>query len=1545
MARVSRVEISCPNKSYDNLYWPRYPNGNKPGGLAGAASVSLAVAAVLRAGVQLNGSVLVNAAATGDLLTQTATNQLIYANGARGPLWQNDFSFGASPPVVINDTTHVEPGQTSSLKINANSAWQPVTTNWAGGGIGPYGADISNYAYLQFDLWTATPSHQFDIAVHYDGAVAQGGADVSSPAYVFNITEVVGALTANTWNLGIRIPLALLGCLGMVSMYKFYIRDNGGGVCWVTNAVMIPGQFGWVYNGGQARTWNGAGYNRDSSLPLNGFTDVSTNATLNYAQDPSGLLPNAPEAPFGCAVTGLANPGSAIQSTNVAKVSITAAGGAWRVKRTTNLGLSSYDTFTFAALPTLTGWAYTVQMLDTTGAPIGTAVNAAAWTAHDFGIDGVHFTVYAIPLTTFGLGAPATIGGISIKDASGRATNVFYLSGMGFYGAFSQQVKAALAGGAQVATSALAQLAGPTTGVTTFNLKSVPGGTNLPFTLGHPFRRGDVPSGSFLTATGVNGFQADVKNTWSDGSVKFAILSGIATLLPNSPLQVTLKSTSTPPSGAAPTLAALRAALTSGSVAFTGFGTIDVPTVIAGAPFRTNYNSGAQMSEWHWRAPVGSDPFLECWFFIRLYAGSAIEIELCVENGHLNTASPITKAYTVTVTYNSSQRYTAPLTHYYQSRWSRVDWYGTDPQIVPAHDTQYMMSTLLVPNYGFLGITAADLNSFTTSYTPFSLPNLPQAMGNTGAQDFIGLLMNWDAAYLTSGADSRAYNAVLAAGRGLGTYQIHFRDETTNLPLAFGTYPHLVVNQNNNNISANAPSSTNTFTPQGSGVQSPGTWDFPHAPSPGYMAYMLSGRRVFIDELQFATTAHYLSNGDGVRQNSQCIFESTSAGTVRGAAWNLRTLANTIAATPDSESLRSSFQSAWASNMAHYAGLYCYGTLGINGAPVGNAKNNLGVVLSYLTNGPSTSEYNSGSGRLWEAGWMQAFLQASIGWAWDMEPTFDVTSRQQHQDFRDFLYRGAVGMFGDDSGFNYRRAAVYAICYTSTEQSVPVSWLTSWAAVKTAYEAPITGAGSNNRGALAVISGTGTMKQHDSDLDLTNGQDSSTWAEGFIANQMPALAYAVWHSAPGALAGWNRMAASSSFAFAQQCNDLPVWGVVPRVDTAAWYAAIAHGKWAVAPGTSAGQAGVKWDPQNPAGQNIGNGDSWTPWSSAIMNKVGAYLDALFVWGDHLCNFGGGHGDYGGNEVYGFGPLNSLSVDPNWKRWTNPTIPAPIDTARDSSGNPVSRHDYDQIGYSQYQNSLIAAVLGPEFTQGGSSAGQSDQFKFSLPNTRNGGGWSQIPSTVSVGVQPYGTYFYDPVTDMHYFLICGQGIQPQQLIALDLTRNRAAGWSHIANKGNTSSASVYGNNNTGAFDPVRRIACIVGADLNGFMFCDFRDPINNDFYLPTTTGAALPAGGADVSVVHDDVNDRFVVYNRTAGTLIFVSPPFSGPYQGGNAWTVTSVVPTGLLPVPDQSGGSGHPIFHKFNFVRGPNVCYIVNAAPSDAAGSATGSGLVYVYKP
>ena len=83
------------------------------------------------------------------------------------------------------------------------------------------------------------------------------------------------------------------------------------------------------------------------------------------------------------------------------------------------------------------------------------------------------------------------------------------------------------------------QVQAPAAFFASFTLSSATGGANLPFTLGQAFRQGQVPAGKFVGSS-LAGLQVAPKNYWPDGSLKFAILSGRATLAANTAQNYTL---------------------------------------------------------------------------------------------------------------------------------------------------------------------------------------------------------------------------------------------------------------------------------------------------------------------------------------------------------------------------------------------------------------------------------------------------------------------------------------------------------------------------------------------------------------------------------------------------------------------------------------------------------------------------------------------------------------------------------------------------------------------------------------------------------------------------------------------------------------------------------------------------------------------------------------------------------------------------------------------------------------------------------------------
>jgi hypothetical protein len=363
-------------------------------------------------------------------------------------LWATDFSYGSGPPIVYNDTTHLQPGHSYDLYVPGYTAWQPASEFTSGhpsfSGIGPFGFDLSPYTWMTFDIWTDYPTQNYDMLYAYLGNMNLGQADQAASAYLYNLLSVPGvSLTRGAWN-HVRIPLAYFGQLGIKAAYKFSIRDNSNNIregttgtaeaFYLDNFGFAPGSYSWIYDGGAPNNWNAAAnqWNSDPSTPLNGWADASVGATANYGVD--GALPQLQNHN---ALNGLKTPGygAVMASTNVIQLSVTAKGGMWKVSHNQGFKLSPYTYLTFGLLPTQANYGYAVQFYDTNGNPVGAAVSIGTnspYTYQDWGANGQYWTIYCIPLANFG-GLPAAVGGLSLQDTSGATSNTLYISAPGFF--------------------------------------------------------------------------------------------------------------------------------------------------------------------------------------------------------------------------------------------------------------------------------------------------------------------------------------------------------------------------------------------------------------------------------------------------------------------------------------------------------------------------------------------------------------------------------------------------------------------------------------------------------------------------------------------------------------------------------------------------------------------------------------------------------------------------------------------------------------------------------------------------------------------------------------------------------------------------------------------------------------------------------------------------------------------------------------------------------------------------------------------------------
>lgn len=709
-----------------------------------------------------------------------------------------------------------------------------------------------------------------------------------------------------------------------------------------------------------------------------------------------------------------------------------------------------------------------------------------------------------------------------------------------------------------------------------------------PFCVGYAFREGEVPAG-WLPRCEVLQSQVTPKSTWPDGSLRHAVVAGMAELTAGNPQRVGFSLQ--PEVALDPPLATaqLRATGARAVVGCGGFGSVQWTGADWDSPFIT-WVAGPAMSSWIYRRAVGSDPHLVAWLEVRLWAGGAVEVLPWVENGYLKVGSPTNKAATYHFSLGGVELFRAAIDLPNHCRTPLVSgaalahWLGSDPELIVQHDAAYLQSTRLVPTYMAETPPSAPVVAvLPAAYTPLQLGNYPVGMGTAGYHGSIGLLPEWDVLYLTSGARN-TWAALQRNAYSAGRFGIHFRDETTQRPLQMSRHPTLVLGAGSG-VSGSGTSAAGSYTANATGTV-PAGYASSHAPALGYMAYLVTGRFYHLETLQFQATLHYLKNGDQVRGGAAGIFKSNAgANTTRGAAWALRTLAQAAVATPDDDVLAPDFHASLRANIDYLHARY-----------IAKPNNPLGFVTPYSDYTPpvvATTVAGSNSTQIvlpggyvhvtdgyyvgwqlaiggevrtvtayagatrtatvseaytvatsaarfelrsdavyYEASWMQDFFTAAIGLMKAMKPTLGAETQTKLDTFFAWKARSVVGRLGSAVGtdYLYRDAAPYTIAVAPTNfpdyEGGTGPWFTHWGQC---YDATFA-AGSAGPKVDGPLRG-GNMPE----------------ASSYWGNMQPAIAYAVEHGVPGAAAAYARMRAADNWAALRaNFNATPVWSVRPR---------------------------------------------------------------------------------------------------------------------------------------------------------------------------------------------------------------------------------------------------------------------------------------------------------------------------------------------------------------------------------------------------------------
>ena len=613
----------------------------------------------------------------------------------------------------------------------------------------------------------------------------------------------------------------------------------------------------------------------------------------------------------------------------------------------------------------------------------------------------------------------------------------------------------------------------------------------VPFTVGLAFKKGDTKKPTLNIAD----YQVTVKKVWNDGSVKHAVVSGSVNMMAGFTKTINVFSGGSQPKGVSLTEADIIAAAPTASVQLGSIGTVSLSTLL-GSPVRI-WVSGPEMVEAHYQSMVGAEASLAVKFHVKLYKGGKIQIRTIVENGMLNAIST-DKIYTPTVIIGGKTVFnngSSDINHNKQTRWDASGWIGTvDPDITIAQDTAYLMASGLVPNYWKTGPSEKALNALTQVYSPLENGQWTPRMGNAGFQSQIGLLPRWDATYINSDGDSRAYRSVIANARALNSYPIIWNDKATIEPIvisSFGTWTY---------SGAGSGGATGIATTGGL------VWDVAHHGSGGYLAYLITGDYYYMETMLHQALTCYLVTSSRRGTGTGRLLLPVQ---VRGIAWSNRTVGQAVAISPTS-SITLDLAALLSTGIDYW--LAKTQTPGING---------LGYFYAYSANAPN---FIWGPGK--EAAWQQHFWMQTLGYVSDLEPLTDMTNWNI---VRDYLYQGVVGILGGGGAGNY--------CFTKGGVSTPTIsavnnmldpklWCSDWGCV---YKLSF---GVKNP-----------------DICSNVLLDHPEWAAiGYWGNLLPAIAYAAEDGATGAADSWDRITNASNWARIENSGfeDTPNWGIHPR---------------------------------------------------------------------------------------------------------------------------------------------------------------------------------------------------------------------------------------------------------------------------------------------------------------------------------------------------------------------------------------------------------------
>lgn len=413
--------------------------------------------------------------------------------------------------------------------------------------------------------------------------------------------------------------------------------------------------------------------------------------------------------------------------------------------------------------------------------------------------------------------------------------------------------------------------------------------------------QGVVAAGKAIVV-GNGATQTDVKTTWPDGSVRFAV---VTTWTPGGAQTLSL--------GSHMAAAAVAKGWPQAAAYFIING-VRYTAALPSTPSGNAWLNGSLVQETRTVVtPIAAGvahPLLQVVFDVRGYAGGSSRVDVTVQNvKDVTEGAPVT--YDIGIVINKNLVYSrANVTHPYLTRWRKVFDVGlTEAGVVPDFTSFYIAGAL--PR--FLSTVVDPKPVLTTAFDPLGFGGMSVDMSAPGGRPEIAPYPNWVAQYLVhERPEQRAYMLANADLAGSWRGAITEPDGVTLITL--DAYPDYWLD---------GRAGTHPLGPQAvrvfhNGGPWPGSWSWPldtaHMPALTYVPYLVTGDRFYLDEMKFWANFTLLATwpGNGLRQGGKGILADNQA---RGIAWAVRGLADLVAYAPDMDATKRYFRTRLQNNL------------------------------------------------------------------------------------------------------------------------------------------------------------------------------------------------------------------------------------------------------------------------------------------------------------------------------------------------------------------------------------------------------------------------------------------------------------------------------------------------------------------------------------------------------------------------------------------------------------------------------------------------------